>query len=145
MILLKNTTFIDWKTLEIKHTDILVEEGKDGAIKFADNVIMLQTDATPYVLLKLFSDEVSKIQLGAPCIIYSARLKKRFNAHVSGIGYPALDGIRVGANELSQNEIPVKISFNDADVNFSLNEYVNVYITNTSFLSQKILSLFLNN
>ena len=36
-ILLKNATFIDWKTLDFKNTNILVEEGLNGKIKFIDN------------------------------------------------------------------------------------------------------------
>jgi multidrug resistance efflux pump len=122
-----------------------VSKQAGNRVKFADNVVMLQTDATPYVLMKVLSDEVSKIQLGAPCFIYSPRLKKRFNAHISGIGYPAIEGIYAGANELSQNEVPIKISFDDTDVKFSLNEYVNVYITNTSFIAQTIVNKLLGN
>lgn len=36
-ILLKNTTYIDWKTLEFKNTNILVEEGTNGKIQFINN------------------------------------------------------------------------------------------------------------
>ncbi|RLD47912.1 MAG: amidohydrolase, partial [Bacteroidetes bacterium] len=38
MILLKNARFIDWQTLDLKKTDILVEEGKNGKISFSDNI-----------------------------------------------------------------------------------------------------------
>ena len=34
MILLKNGTYIDWQTLEFRHTGILVEEGPEGKIRF---------------------------------------------------------------------------------------------------------------
>ena len=34
MILLKNGTWIDWQTLEFKQTDILVDEGPDGLVRF---------------------------------------------------------------------------------------------------------------
>ena len=37
MILLKNTTYIDWKTLKFKNTNILVEEGLHGKIQFLEN------------------------------------------------------------------------------------------------------------
>ncbi len=37
MILLKNTTFINWETLEIKKTNILVEEGLKGNISFTND------------------------------------------------------------------------------------------------------------
>lgn len=36
-ILLKNTTYIDWKTLEFKNTNILVEEGVNGKIRFTND------------------------------------------------------------------------------------------------------------
>lgn len=36
-ILLKNASYIDWRTLEFKNTNILVEEGINGKIKFIDN------------------------------------------------------------------------------------------------------------
>ncbi|MFP4023496.1 MAG: amidohydrolase family protein [Thiohalospira sp.] len=37
MTLLKNATYIDWKTLEFKNTNILVEEGLKGKISFTDD------------------------------------------------------------------------------------------------------------
>jgi cytosine/adenosine deaminase-related metal-dependent hydrolase len=36
-LLLKNATYIDWKTLEFKLTNIIVEEGLNGKIKFIDD------------------------------------------------------------------------------------------------------------
>ena len=36
-LLLKNATYIDWQTLEFKITNIIVEEGIDGKIKFIEN------------------------------------------------------------------------------------------------------------
>ena len=36
-LLLKNTTYIDWKTLEFKSVNILIEEGLHGKIKFVNN------------------------------------------------------------------------------------------------------------
>jgi len=36
-ILLKNATYIDWKTLEFKNTNILVEEGLQGKLQFLEN------------------------------------------------------------------------------------------------------------
>lgn len=37
MILLKNATYIDWKSLEFTNANILVEEGLNGKIQFIDN------------------------------------------------------------------------------------------------------------
>ena len=36
-IILKNATFIDWESLEFAHTNLLVEQGATGKIKFIDN------------------------------------------------------------------------------------------------------------
>lgn len=60
MILLKNATYIDWKTLEFKNTNILVEEGLKGKIKFIDSVdnqkIVDQTiDCTGKLITKSFA------------------------------------------------------------------------------------------
>lgn len=41
-ILLKNTTYIDWKTLEFKNTNIFVEEGLNRKIKFVDNFDLIK-------------------------------------------------------------------------------------------------------
>lgn len=38
MILLKNTTFIDWQSLEFKKTNILIEEGLDAKIVLMDDI-----------------------------------------------------------------------------------------------------------
>ncbi len=44
MILLKNTTYIDWQSLDFKQTDILVEEGINGKISFSDKKEMNNTE-----------------------------------------------------------------------------------------------------
>jgi len=44
MILLKNATYIDWKTLEFKNVNILVEEGFSGKIKFIDEIKSVESD-----------------------------------------------------------------------------------------------------
>ncbi len=46
MIVLKDATFIDWKTLEFKTGNFLVEEGTDGAIKNIDTIKQSGSNAT---------------------------------------------------------------------------------------------------
>lgn len=46
MILLKNATYIDWKSLEFRNTHILVEEGLSGTIQFLNNADTIQADET---------------------------------------------------------------------------------------------------
>ena len=36
MILLKNGTYIDWQTLEIRQTDIFIETGVNGCLHFSN-------------------------------------------------------------------------------------------------------------
>ncbi len=43
-LVLKNATYIDWKSLEFIRTNILVTEGIDGAIRFVDNIEGLKED-----------------------------------------------------------------------------------------------------
>jgi len=43
-LILKDATYIDWKSLEFIRTNILVTEGIDGAIRFVDNIEGLQED-----------------------------------------------------------------------------------------------------
>jgi cytosine/adenosine deaminase-related metal-dependent hydrolase len=44
MLILKNATYIDWKTLDFKITDITIEEGLEGKIDFVDNSKNSQAD-----------------------------------------------------------------------------------------------------
>lgn len=46
MIVLKNSTFIDWKTLLFKKGHILVEEGVTDSVQFVDSLKDLPTDVT---------------------------------------------------------------------------------------------------
>ncbi|MEA2105670.1 MAG: amidohydrolase family protein [Bacteroidota bacterium] len=39
MILLKNATYLDWKTFELRNTNILVEEGINGKIQFINDIV----------------------------------------------------------------------------------------------------------
>ncbi|MEE4196175.1 MAG: amidohydrolase family protein [Bacteroidales bacterium] len=59
MILLKNATYIDWKTLEFRNTNLLVEEGANGKIRFiqeSDYPEIKQTiDCTGKIVTKSFA------------------------------------------------------------------------------------------
>ncbi len=45
-ILLKNTTYINWETLQFSKTNILVEEGKNGKLTFLDKIVAIKPDTT---------------------------------------------------------------------------------------------------
>ena len=118
------------------HT-INAQEG--DSLNFADRVLMVQTSKKPFVLVKLLSSKIGDINIGSLCIVQSTKDDTIYIAHVTGVGYPAIDGINVGANELSQNNVPIKIEFDDVNQQFDLNEYMHVYIINNSYLSYKIV------
>jgi len=117
-----------------------INKQKSNILNYSESVLLIQTHTKPFILTKTLSENISKIEMGAPVIVYSAKNKKVYYARVSGIGYPSIDGIKIGSQELSQNEIPIKIEFDDENIEFDLNEYVDVYITNSSFLAQFLLN-----
>ena len=108
-------------------------------LEYAQNILILQTDTKPYILSKILIEDVSSLHIAQKCIIYSSKDDKIYFGHISGIGYPATDGINVGGHEMSQNEIPIRIEFEDDDIRFNLNEYLDVYILNSSSTSQEII------
>jgi multidrug resistance efflux pump len=108
-------------------------------LKFSENVLTLETRQKPYILTKLLVSHIDSVYIGQPCLIYSKRLDTFFNGHVVGIGYSITEGSTTNTVEISQNEIPVRIAFDDKTVNFHLNEYMKVYFLNSSFTAEKII------
>lgn len=108
-------------------------------LEYAQNILIIQTDTKPYILSKILIEEMSSLHIGEKCIVYSSKDDKVYFAHIDGIGYPATDGINVGGHEMSQNEIAIRIVFEDEDIRFNLNEYLDIYILNNSLISQKIV------
>ncbi|MCK9423560.1 MAG: amidohydrolase family protein [Bacteroidales bacterium] len=60
MILLKNGTYIDWQTLEFKNTDLLVQAGRNGKIRFPGITVKGETirtiDCTGKFITKSFAN-----------------------------------------------------------------------------------------
>ncbi|WP_297485927.1 biotin/lipoyl-binding protein [Sulfurimonas sp.] len=114
-------------------------------VKFSDNILTLETLQQPYILTKLLSSQIDNIYLKEPCLIYSKRLNKFFNAHVVGIGYSITQGSTTNTVEISQNEIPIRIAFDDPSVHFHLNEYLKVYFLNSSEFAKKAFRILPQN
>ena len=114
-------------------------------LKFSDNVLTLETKQQPYILTKLLSAQIDNIHLGEPCLVYSKRLNRFFNAHIVGIGYSITEGSTTNTVEISQNEIPIRVAFDNPDVHFHLNEYLKVYFLNSSEVAQKIMRILPQN
>ncbi len=107
-------------------------------VKFPAQLMTLETDQNPDILTKLFLSQTDDIHIGEPCLVYSKRLNKFFNAHVTGIGYSVTEGKTTNTLEISQNEIPVRIVFDDTPEQLHLNEYLKVYFLNASDLAKRI-------
>jgi len=116
-----------------------VNKQKSSILNYSEIVLLVQTHSKPFILTKTLTENISSIEMNANVIIYSSKNDKIYYGRVSGVGYPSIDGVNIGAQELSQNEIPIKIDFEDENIKFDLNEYVEVYITNSSFLAQFLL------
>ncbi len=114
-------------------------------VKFSENVLTLETKQQPYILTKLLSSQIDNIHLGESCLVYSKRLNKFFNAHVVGIGYSITEGSTTNTVEISQNEIPIRIAFDDPSVHFHLNEYLKVYFLNSSEFAKKSFQILPQN
>jgi len=110
-------------------------------LKYAENILTLETEQKPYILSKILSSEIVNIHLGEPCILYSQREKKSYRAHIVGIGYSSAEGFTTNTAEISQNEIPVRINFDDSRLRFHLNEYFEVYLINDSLIATQFLRL----
>jgi len=114
-------------------------------VKFSDNILTLETLQQPYILTKLLSSQINNIYLEEPCLVYSKRLNKFFNAHIVGIGYSITEGSTTNTIEISQNEIPIRIAFDDPSVHFHLNEYLKVYFLNASEFAKKAFQILPQN
>ena len=68
-ILLKNANYLDWETLTFKKTDLLVEEGVDGKILFADSEL---SAATPAEIIDCENKIVTKSFVVGHHHVYSA-------------------------------------------------------------------------
>jgi hypothetical protein len=103
-----------------------------NSVKYLDKILTLETQERPYLLTKVLSSEISKIELGGSSLLYSKRQNRIYQGHVVGIGYSITEGITTNTTDVSKNEIPVRIELDDANVRFHLNEYLEAYFINNS-------------
>lgn len=95
-----------------------------------DPVVLLETDVTPSVLLRLPNDDALKLRLGAPATVYVPFEDRRYEATVSAIGLAAANAASVATQEGGMNETLVKLDFTDRRVRLPANQRVNVWIRN---------------
>jgi HlyD family secretion protein len=95
-----------------------------------DPVVLLETDVTPSVLLRLPDNDALKLRMGAPATIYVPSQDKKYEATVTAIGLAAANAASLATQEGGLNETLVKIDFADRKVRLPANSRVNVWIRN---------------
>ena len=98
-------------------------------------VILLESDVTPSVLLRLPNDDALKLRLGMPATIYVPFEDRRYPATVSAIGLAAVNAASLATMEGGLNETLVKLEFDDKRVRLPANARVNVWVKTLTTLS----------
>ena len=97
-----------------------------------DPVVLLESDITPSVLLRLPNDDALKLKLGMPATIYVPFEDRRHPATVSAIGLAAVNAASLPTMEGGLNETLVKLEFDDKRVRLPVNARVNVWVKTVS-------------
>jgi multidrug resistance efflux pump len=97
-----------------------------------DPVVLLESDVTPSVLLRLPNDDALKLRLGMPATIYVPFEDRRYQATVSTIGLAAVNAASPATMEGGLNETLVKLEFEDKRVRLPVNARVNVWVKTLS-------------
>ena len=92
-----------------------------------DPVVLLESDVTPSVLLRLPNDDALKLRLGMPATVYVPFEDRKYPATITAIGLAAVNAASLPTMEGGLNETLVKIEFDDKQVRLPVNARVNVW------------------
>jgi multidrug resistance efflux pump len=95
-----------------------------------DPVVLLETDVTPSVLLRLANDDALKLRVGSQATVYVPFEDRKYAATVKAIGLAAANAATVATQEGGMNETLVKLEFDDRRVRLPANARVNVWVLN---------------
>jgi multidrug resistance efflux pump len=93
-----------------------------------DPVVLLESDVTPSVLLRLANDDALKLKLGMPATVYVPFEDRRYPATISAIGLAAVNAASLPTMEGGLNETLIKLEFDDKRVRLPVNARVNVWV-----------------
>lgn len=93
-----------------------------------DPVVLLESDVTPSVLLRLANDDALKLKLGMPATVYVPFEDRRYPATISAIGLAAVNAASLPTMEGGLNETLIKLEFDDKQVRLPVNARVNVWV-----------------
>lgn len=92
-----------------------------------DEVMVIQTDNQPYIVCKVLKNEVINIKKGMSAEVYIPSLDRTFKAHVQTLGNLSINTESMISNEVSLNEVTVKLLLDEHVDSLNLNERVKVW------------------
>lgn len=111
-----------------------VDKAPGEYVSAHEPVLLLESDVTPSVLLRLPNEDALKLRLGMPATIYVPFEDRRYPATVSAVGLAAVNAASLATMEGGLNETLVKLEFDDKRVRLPVNARVNVWVkTLTAF------------
>ena len=96
-------------------------------VSSGDEVIVIQTNKQPYIVCKVLKSETLSIKKGMQAQVYIPSLDKTFTAHVQTLGNLSINTESMVSNEISLNEVTVKLLFDEPINNLNLNERVKIW------------------
>ena len=96
-------------------------------IGLSEELIVIETDESSFVVCKIKQDEAVNLKRGIKVQVYSSFKDETYDAHVEAIGNLALNTRSMITNEVSLEEVTVKIVFDRTDIKLPLNERVKVW------------------
>lgn len=97
-----------------------------------DPVVLLESDVTPSVMLRLPNDDALKLRIGMPATVYVPFEDRKYPASISAIGLAAASANTQATMEGGLNETLVKLDFEDQRVRLPANARVTVWVKTLS-------------
>ena len=105
-----------------------VDKAPGEYVSAHDPVVLLESDVTPSVLLRLPNDDALKLRLGMPATVYVPFEDRRYPASIGALGLAAVNTASLPTMEGGLNETLVKLEFDDKRVRLPVNARVNVWV-----------------
>ena len=93
----------------------------------SDEVMVLETGDTSFVVCKLSQDEATKVQNGMEVKVYASSTDETYRGHIQTIGNLSLNTESKITTEVSLKEVTIKVVFDDEGIRLPLNERVKVW------------------
>lgn len=105
-----------------------IDAQEDTYVNAGDIVMVMETDTTPNIIIKLDNHDALKIQVGMSATVELPFNGKKLQAIISAIGYNAIYGQSTPTEEVSLNETLIKLELLDHAVRLPADARVKVWI-----------------